>query len=70
MKPTSEFDNLPPIEDLKISVPEVLCDPLGEVLHISNTLFFVLIIIVFQFVIIIITLQGCLDGRTNGCCLS
>ncbi|KAK9294885.1 hypothetical protein QLX08_010635 [Tetragonisca angustula] len=27
----SELDDLPPIEDLKISVPEVLCDPLGEV---------------------------------------
>ncbi|XP_034943751.1 H/ACA ribonucleoprotein complex non-core subunit NAF1 [Chelonus insularis] len=27
----SEFDNLPPIEDLQISVPEVLCDPIGEV---------------------------------------
>ncbi|XP_074111037.1 uncharacterized protein LOC141535126 [Cotesia typhae] len=26
-----EFDDLPPIEDLQISVPEVLCDPLGEV---------------------------------------
>ncbi|XP_015587720.1 H/ACA ribonucleoprotein complex non-core subunit NAF1 [Cephus cinctus] len=26
-----ELDDLPPIEDLKISVPEVLCDPLGEV---------------------------------------
>lgn len=32
-----EFDNLPPIEDLKISVPEVLCDPLGEVLILSIT---------------------------------
>lgn len=27
----NELDDLPPIEDLKISVPEVLCDPLGEV---------------------------------------
>ncbi|XP_053990219.1 H/ACA ribonucleoprotein complex non-core subunit NAF1, partial [Hylaeus volcanicus] len=27
----SELDELPPIEDLKISVPEVLCDPLGEI---------------------------------------
>ncbi|XP_076661527.1 uncharacterized protein LOC143365330 [Halictus rubicundus] len=27
----SELDDLPPIEDLKISVPEVLCDPLGQV---------------------------------------
>nr|XP_003706701.1 PREDICTED: H/ACA ribonucleoprotein complex non-core subunit NAF1 [Megachile rotundata] len=27
----SELDYLPPIEELKISVPEVLCDPLGEV---------------------------------------
>lgn len=27
----TELDDLPPIEDLKISVPEVLCDPLGEV---------------------------------------
>ncbi|XP_034189509.2 uncharacterized protein LOC117608458 [Osmia lignaria lignaria] len=27
----SEFDDLPPIEELQISVPEVLCDPLGEV---------------------------------------
>ncbi|KAL6422713.1 hypothetical protein ACFW04_010742 [Cataglyphis niger] len=27
----NEFDDLPPIEDLKISVPEVLCDPLGEI---------------------------------------
>lgn len=27
----SELDDLPPIEDLKISVPEVLCDPLGKV---------------------------------------
>ncbi|XP_031831082.1 uncharacterized protein LOC116426376 isoform X2 [Nomia melanderi] len=27
----SELDDLPPIEDLKISVPEVLCDPFGEV---------------------------------------
>lgn len=30
----NEFDDLPPIEDLKISVPEVLCDPLGEVINI------------------------------------
>ncbi|XP_058807309.1 H/ACA ribonucleoprotein complex non-core subunit NAF1 [Phymastichus coffea] len=30
-KPKSEFDDLPPIEDLTISVPEVLCDPLGEI---------------------------------------
>lgn len=27
----NEYDDLPPIEDLKISVPEVLCDPIGEV---------------------------------------
>lgn len=27
----SELDDLPPIEELQISVPEVLCDPLGEV---------------------------------------
>ncbi|XP_072754144.1 uncharacterized protein [Anoplolepis gracilipes] len=27
----NELDDLPPIEDLKISVPEVLCDLLGEV---------------------------------------
>lgn len=27
----NELDNLPPIEDLQISVPEVLCDPLGKV---------------------------------------
>lgn len=27
----NELDDLPPIEDLKISVPEILCDPLGEV---------------------------------------
>ncbi|KMQ97162.1 h aca ribonucleoprotein complex non-core subunit naf1 [Lasius niger] len=27
----NEFDDLPPIEDLKISVPEVLCDLLGEI---------------------------------------
>lgn len=33
-KPKSEFDDLPPIEDLKISVPEVLCDPLGEVISL------------------------------------
>ncbi|XP_043275616.1 H/ACA ribonucleoprotein complex non-core subunit NAF1 [Venturia canescens] len=26
-----EFDDLPPIEELQIVVPEVLCDPLGEV---------------------------------------
>ncbi|KAK0098693.1 hypothetical protein PV326_005104 [Microctonus aethiopoides] len=26
-----EFDDLPPIEDLQISVPQVLCDPVGEV---------------------------------------
>lgn len=30
-KMKSELDDLPLIEDLKISVPEVLCDPLGEV---------------------------------------
>lgn len=30
----NEFDDLPPIEDLKISVPEVLCDLLGEVINI------------------------------------
>lgn len=30
-KSKGEFDDLPPIEDLKINVPEVLCDPLGEV---------------------------------------
>lgn len=28
-----EFDDLPPIEDLQISVPQVLCDPVGEVLN-------------------------------------
>ncbi|XP_043261171.1 H/ACA ribonucleoprotein complex non-core subunit NAF1 [Colletes gigas] len=27
----SELDDLPPIEDLTISVPEVLCDPLGKI---------------------------------------
>lgn len=27
----NELDDLPPIEDLKISVPEVLCNPLGKV---------------------------------------
>ncbi|KAK0159545.1 hypothetical protein PV327_010948 [Microctonus hyperodae] len=26
-----EFDDLPPIEDLQISVPQILCDPVGEV---------------------------------------
>ncbi|XP_012274692.1 H/ACA ribonucleoprotein complex non-core subunit NAF1 [Orussus abietinus] len=31
-----EFDDLPPIEELKISVPEVICDPLGEVGWIVN----------------------------------
>ena len=30
-KEKGEFDDLPPIEDLKISVPEVLADPMGEV---------------------------------------
>ncbi|KAK1132280.1 hypothetical protein K0M31_016400 [Melipona bicolor] len=30
-KMKNELDDLPPIEDLQISVPEVLCDPLGEV---------------------------------------
>ncbi|KAJ8686355.1 hypothetical protein QAD02_022149 [Eretmocerus hayati] len=30
-KQKGEFDDLPPIENLQISVPEVLCDPLGEV---------------------------------------
>ncbi|XP_078040476.1 uncharacterized protein LOC144471830 [Augochlora pura] len=34
----SELDDLPPIEDLKISVPEVLCDPLGEVAWIVEPL--------------------------------
>lgn len=27
----NELDDLPPIEDLQISVPEVLCNPLGKV---------------------------------------
>lgn len=27
----NEWDDLPPIEDLKISMPEVLCEPLGKV---------------------------------------
>ncbi|XP_066588780.1 H/ACA ribonucleoprotein complex non-core subunit NAF1 [Prorops nasuta] len=31
MATLNEWDELPPIEDLKISVPEVLCDPFGEV---------------------------------------
>jgi len=31
----NELDNLPPIEDLQISVPEVLCNPLGKVINIS-----------------------------------
>ncbi|XP_043475837.1 H/ACA ribonucleoprotein complex non-core subunit NAF1 isoform X1 [Leptopilina heterotoma] len=31
-----EFDDLPPIEDLNINVPEVLCDPLGEVAWIVD----------------------------------
>ena len=55
IKPKGEFDDLPPIEDLKISVPEVLCDPLGEVilfqLHIgalySLTLVFYFILCFF-----------------------
>lgn len=35
-KSKGEFDDLPPIEDLKINVPEVLCDPLGEVAWIVD----------------------------------
>lgn len=31
-----EFDGLPPIEELQIVVPEVLCDPLGEVGEKNN----------------------------------
>ncbi|XP_033325365.2 uncharacterized protein LOC117219920 [Megalopta genalis] len=27
----SECENLPPVEDIKISMPEVLCDPVGKV---------------------------------------
>lgn len=27
----NELDDLPPIQDLQISVPEVLCNPLGKV---------------------------------------
>lgn len=27
----NELDDLPPIEDLQINVPEVLCNPLGKV---------------------------------------
>lgn len=27
----NELDDLPPIEDLQISIPEVLCNPLGKV---------------------------------------
>ena len=49
IKPKGEFDDLPPIEDLKISVPEVLCDPLGEVNKIyvllNNQLYLSLIIL-------------------------
>ncbi|XP_033207890.1 H/ACA ribonucleoprotein complex non-core subunit NAF1 isoform X2 [Belonocnema kinseyi] len=31
-----EYDDLPPIEELQINVPEVLCDPLGEVAWIVD----------------------------------
>lgn len=36
----SELDDLPPIEDLKISVSENLCDLVGEVSETPSVLFF------------------------------
>lgn len=32
----SELDGLPPVEDLKISVPEVICESFGEVIMSSS----------------------------------
>nr|XP_033325443.1 uncharacterized protein LOC117219970 [Megalopta genalis] len=32
----SECENLPPVEDIKISMPEVLCDPVGKIIRVEK----------------------------------